>query len=175
VRSSQQQGVQPPFIVIIRGRQTKVPEPDGREHPLLAIGLNRSPENAPMEAVVHREIVRPGPSNWTCEVLVMPPINTIVVQTILLTPFAMRGRNGLATVRANPASILAIGLLGPASYMLALTAIQLSSVSLVAAARESSVVLVALGGAIFFGEKHVVQRVIGAVVVFSGVALLALG
>jgi len=86
VRSSQQQGVQPPFIVIIRGRQTKVPEPDGREHPLLAIGLNRSPDNAPMEAVVHREMVRPGPSNWTCEVLVMPPINTIVVQTILLSP-----------------------------------------------------------------------------------------
>jgi drug/metabolite transporter (DMT)-like permease len=99
----------------------------------------------------------------------------IVVQTILFTPFAVRGRNSLATVRAYPLSILAIGLLGPASYMLALTAIQLSSVSLVAAARESSVVLVALGGAIFFGEKHVAQRIIGAVVVFSGVALLALG
>jgi uncharacterized membrane protein len=116
---------------------------------------------------------------WVVGTLGLPPIGyfwmAIVVQTILLTPFAVRGRNGLATVRANPASILAIGLLGPASYMLALTAIQLSSVSLVAAARESSVVLVALGGAIFFGEKHVVQRVIGAVVVFTGVALLAVG
>jgi uncharacterized membrane protein len=59
--------------------------------------------------------------------------------------------------------------------MLALTAIQLSSVSLVAPAREVSVVLVALGGAFFFGEKHVVQRVIGSVVVLSGVALLAVG
>jgi len=59
--------------------------------------------------------------------------------------------------------------------MLALTAIQLSSVSLVAPARESSVILVALGGAIFFGEKHVVQRVIGSLVVVTGVALLAVG
>jgi drug/metabolite transporter (DMT)-like permease len=37
------------------------------------------------------------------------------------------------------------------------------------------VILVALGGALFFGEKHVVQRVIGSVVVVSGVALLAVG
>jgi uncharacterized membrane protein len=59
--------------------------------------------------------------------------------------------------------------------MLALTAIQLSSVSLVAPAREASVILVALGGALFFGEKHVAQRVIGSVVVVSGVALLAMG
>ena len=35
--------------------------------------------------------------------------------------------------------------------------------------------LVALGGAIFFGEKHVVQRVVGSIVVVTGVALLALG
>jgi drug/metabolite transporter (DMT)-like permease len=116
---------------------------------------------------------------WVVGTLGLPPIGyfwmAVVVQAILFTPFALRGRDGLSTVRANPISIVAIGLLGPASYMLALTAIQLSSVSLVAAARESSVVLVALGGAIFFGEKHVVQRIIGAVIVFSGVALLALG
>ena len=39
----------------------------------------------------------------------------------------------------------------------------------------AGLVLVALGGALFFGEKHVVQRVIGSVVVVSGVALLAVG
>lgn len=116
---------------------------------------------------------------WAVGTLGLPPIGyfwmAVVVQTFILTPYAVRGRNSLSTVRSHPLSILAIGLLGPASYMLALTAIQLSSVSLVAAARESSVVLVALGGAIFFGEKHVVQRVVGAVIVFTGVALLALG
>lgn len=116
---------------------------------------------------------------WAVGTLGLPPIGyfwmAIVVQAILFTPFAIRGRNSVSTFRAHPVALTSIGLLGPASYMLALTAVQLSSVSLVAAARESSVVLVALGGAFFFGEKHVVQRVIGAVVVFTGVALLALG
>jgi len=116
---------------------------------------------------------------WAVGTLGLPPIGyfwmAIVVQAILFTPFALRGRNAVSTFRAHPVVITAIGLLGPASYMLALTAIQLSSVATVAAARESSVVLVALGGAFFFGEKHVVQRLIGAVVVFTGVALLALG
>ncbi len=114
---------------------------------------------------------------WAVGTLGLPPIGyfwmALVVQAIIFTPFAIRGRDSVSTYRANPVIITAIGLLGPASYILALTAIQLSSVSLVAAARESSVILVALGGAIFFGEKHVVQRIIGSLVVVSGVALLA--
>lgn len=116
---------------------------------------------------------------WAVGTLGLPPIGyfwmAIVVQAILFTPFAIRGRNVLSSIQAHPVALAAIALLGPASYMLALTAVQLSSVAFVAAARESSVVLVALGGALFFGEKHVVQRVIGAVVVFTGVALLAVG
>jgi len=116
---------------------------------------------------------------WAVGTLGLPPIGyfwmAIVVQAILFTPLALRGRNLGSALRAHPWIIVAIALLGPASYMLALTAIQLSSVSLVAPAREVSVILVALGGALFFGEKHVVQRVIGSVVVVSGVALLAVG
>ena len=116
---------------------------------------------------------------WAVGTLGLPPIGyfwmAVVVQAILFTPLALRGHNVTSALRANPVVITAIALLGPTSYMLALTAIQLSSVSLVAAAREVSVILVALGGAIFFGEKHVVQRVIGSAVVVSGVALLAVG
>ena len=116
---------------------------------------------------------------WAVGTLGLPPIGyfwmAVVVQAILFTPLALRGHNVTSALRTNPVVITAIALLGPTSYMLALTAIQLSSVSLVAAAREVSVILVALGGAIFFGEKHVVQRVIGSAVVVSGVALLAVG
>ena len=116
---------------------------------------------------------------WAVGTLGLPPIGyfwmAIVVQAILFTPLAVRGRNLGSTLKAHPWVITLIALLGPASYMLALTAIQLSSVSLVAPAREASVILVALGGALFFGEKHVAQRVIGSVVVVSGVALLAMG
>lgn len=116
---------------------------------------------------------------WAVKHVGVPPVGyfwmAIVVQAICFTPFAIRERGVFATFRRHPVAITAIGLLGPASYMLALTAITLSSVTLVAPAREISVILVALGGAFFFGEKHVVQRVIGSVVVVSGVALLAVG
>jgi drug/metabolite transporter (DMT)-like permease len=116
---------------------------------------------------------------WAVKHVGVPPIGyfwmAIVAQAMLFTPFAIRERGVIATFRRHPVAITAIGLLGPASYMLALTAITLSSVTLVAPAREISVILVALGGAFFFGEKHVVQRVIGSVIVVTGVALLAVG
>ena len=116
---------------------------------------------------------------WAVGTLELPPVGyywmALVAQAVLMTPLALRTKRPLESLRAHPWVITAIGLLAPGSYMLALTAIQLSSVSLVAPAREVSVVLVALGGAFFFGEKHVVQRVIGSAVVLSGVALLALG
>ena len=116
---------------------------------------------------------------WAVGHLGIPPIGyfwmAIVVQAILFTPFAFRNNSTLATFRAHRGDIVAIGLLGPTSYMLALTAITLSSVSLVAPAREVSVILVALGGALFFKEQHLVQRLLGSIVVVSGVAFLALG
>lgn len=116
---------------------------------------------------------------WAVGTLGLPPVGyywmALVAQALFMIPLALRSRPVVASLRAHPWVISLIGVLAPMSYMLALTAIQLSSVSLVAPAREVSVVLVALGGALFFGEKHVVQRVIGSVVVVSGVALLAVG
>lgn len=116
---------------------------------------------------------------WAVGKLGVPPIGyfwmAIVGQTILFTPYLARNRNTLSTVRSHPIEIIAIGLLGPASYMMALTAITMSSVSLVAPAREVSVILVALGGALIFGERHLGQRLIGSSIVVGGIALLALG
>lgn len=117
--------------------------------------------------------------SWAVKHVGAPPVGyfwmAIVVQAILFTPFAIREGGVIATFRRHPVAITSIALLGPASYMFALTAVTLSSVSLVAPAREVSVILVALGGAFLFGEKHVVQRVIGSIIVVSGVALLAAG
>jgi drug/metabolite transporter (DMT)-like permease len=66
------------------------------------------------------------------------------------------------------------GILGPLAYILILAAMQLAPVSIVAPAREVSVVLVGLAGWLLFREPHPVQRLIGAAVVLAGVALLAL-
>jgi drug/metabolite transporter (DMT)-like permease len=60
------------------------------------------------------------------------------------------------------------------SYIAILIAMQLAPVSIIAPAREVSVVLVGLAGWLLFKEPHPIQRMLGAVVVLGGVALLAL-
>jgi drug/metabolite transporter (DMT)-like permease len=110
----------------------------------------------------------------------LPPLGyffvTIVVQLIAFAPFALRGpRHTLAIARQNWPAVLTVGILSPLAYVLVLVAFTLAPVSLVAPAREASVVLVALGGWLLFREPHPVQRIVGAVVVLGGVALLAIG
>jgi drug/metabolite transporter (DMT)-like permease len=117
---------------------------------------------------------------WSVGTLELPPVGyywiALVAQAVLFIPSAFPKDVSLKdTIRRYPVPILTIGVLGPASYILALTAIQLSSVSLVAPAREISVVLVALGGGLLFREPHMGQRLIGSAIVLSGVVLLAIG
>ena len=71
--------------------------------------------------------------------------------------------------------MLVVGVLSPLAYILILLAIQLAPVSIVAPAREVSVVLVSLAGWLLFREPHPVQRLLGAAIVLAGVAMLALG
>ena len=97
-------------------------------------------------------------------------------QAVLLAPVALRlpGRVA-ATWRRNWREVLIVGILSPVSYIAILIAMQFAPVSLVAPAREVSVVLVSLAGWLFFRESHPVQRLIGAAVVLAGVAMLAGG
>ncbi|MET1019237.1 MAG: DMT family transporter [Microterricola sp.] len=95
-------------------------------------------------------------------------------ELLLLAPLALRRRAQLATVwRRFKREAAIVGLLSPLSYILVLWAMQLAPVSLVAPARELSVVLVSLAGWLIYREPNPVQRMAGAVVVLGGVALLA--
>jgi drug/metabolite transporter (DMT)-like permease len=110
----------------------------------------------------------------------LPPLGyfwiTILVQLAAFAPFALRQpRDTLGLAKRHWPAALVVGILSPLAYVLILVAFTLAPVALVAPAREVSVVLVALGGWLLFREPHPVQRVIGAVVVLGGVALLALG
>lgn len=110
----------------------------------------------------------------------MPPVGlywgSVVVQALLLALPAIRQRQKTAAmVRAHPLSVLLFGILAPLAYILILIAIQLAPVSIVAPAREVSVVLVGLAGWLLFREPHPVQRLIGAGIVLVGIALLGLG
>lgn len=109
----------------------------------------------------------------------LPPVGyywgSVVVQVILLgIPALRRRRETLTAVRQHPWAVLIFGALGPLAYILVLLAIQIAPVSIVAPAREVSVVLVGLAGWLLFREPHPAQRLLGAVIVIAGVALLAI-
>jgi uncharacterized membrane protein len=99
---------------------------------------------------------------------------SLIVQLIAFAPFALRqpGKT-IASARRHWVAVLIVGTLSPLAYVLILFAFQFAPVALVAPAREVSVVLVVLGGWLWLREPHPAQRVIGAIVVLAGVALLA--
>lgn len=99
---------------------------------------------------------------------------TSTMEAVLMTPIAVRRWSAVrAVLRDHWRDVLAVAVLSPLSYILILFAMQLAPVSLVAPAREISVVFVALAGWLLFREPHPVARLGGAVVVVAGVALLA--
>lgn len=99
---------------------------------------------------------------------------TNAVEALLLSPVAVRRRS---TVRAvwgtHWREVVAVAVLSPLAYILVLFAMRLAPVSIVAPAREVSVVFVGLAGWLLFKEPHPVARLTGAVIVLAGVALLA--
>ena len=109
----------------------------------------------------------------------MPPLGfywgSLAVQLVLLTVPAVRQWGSTRqAARTQPLAVVLMGILSPLSYILILLAIQLAPVSVIAPAREVSVVLVGIAGWVLFREPNPVQRLIGAGIVLVGVALLAL-
>lgn len=101
---------------------------------------------------------------------------SMVVQLAVLLPLARRERGALAqTAREHPVAVLLVGVLSPLAYVAVLAAYTLAPVSIVAPAREVSVVLIALAGWLLLREPHPVPRIVGSIVVLAGIALLALG
>ena len=100
---------------------------------------------------------------------------SLVVQTIALAPWALRDRQLRATAIAHRVAVPVVAVLAPLAYIFILLAVQLAPVSVVAPAREVSVVLVSLAGWLWFREPHPAQRLVGAAVVLLGVGVLTVG
>jgi drug/metabolite transporter (DMT)-like permease len=100
---------------------------------------------------------------------------SVVAQALILAPAAARERGTLRVIaREHWRAVLAVGILSPLAYILVLLAIQSGApVSIVAPAREVSVVLVSLAGWLWLREPHPVPRLVGSAIILSGVALLA--
>jgi drug/metabolite transporter (DMT)-like permease len=116
-------------------------------------------------------------------------VNKVGVQTVPVVLYAflvlfidlcllavvLRLRGGFAWPRAGAPRwrAVAIGVLMLGAYLGILTALSLAPVSYVVAGREVSIVMTALAGALVLHERHSPRRIAGAVVIFTGLVVLA--
>ena len=112
--------------------------------------------------------------------LEVPPLPYFVLNVVLQVPaLTLMARTRIPQVRrawpalARPA--LAVAVLSSIAYVLVLEAMQHAPVALVAAARESSIVVGALLGWLALGEARGAHRVAGSVVVAAGIAAIVVG
>jgi len=98
----------------------------------------------------------------------------ICMRVLMLTPFALAQRSTvIEAFRTDWRPILVVALLSPAAYILVLYAMTLAPVSLVAPAREVSMLFAAILGASLLREGHLYRRLAGAALIALGVAALA--
>ncbi len=108
----------------------------------------------------------------------LPYVMTMFVLVPLpITPFVLR-EYGWTRLKAEwtrqSFRIPLIGILGVTAYLLAVTAYSIAPLNYSGAIREVSVVMGAFAGWQFLGEKMGGMRVIGAVVIFAGILMIAL-
>lgn len=110
----------------------------------------------------------------------LPPVTYFVSsclwQVVLMTPALLRRhRDRLSPVlRTRWREIAAVAVLSPLAYVLVLEAMRTAPVSLVAPARESSIVVGSLLAWWLFKEPNPLRRLLGAGIVLSGIVLIAL-
>ncbi|SFB27484.1 EamA-like transporter family protein [Amycolatopsis marina] len=97
-----------------------------------------------------------------------------LLQSALLAPFALRDASGTATLwRTHRREVLLVGVLSPVAYLLVLFALRIAPVSLVAPARELSIVLGGLAAWRVLGEAEPVRRIAGSGIVLAGITAIA--
>ena len=101
---------------------------------------------------------------------------SFAVETLALAPYAVPRRVEVGRLwRKHWGPVLAVVILSPVAYILVLFAMRLAPVSMVAPARELSIVMGSLGAWLLLGEPNPVRRLTGAVIVVAGVAAIAVG
>ena len=120
--------------------------------------------------------------NHSVNGLDLPPVPYFVLNLVLQLPFLAvllvrrRDRTPVREVWTSArTAALTVALLSPLAYLLVLRAMQLAPVALVAAARESSIVVGAVFGWLVLREPRPARRLVGAVVVLVGIGLIAVG
>lgn len=96
-------------------------------------------------------------------------------RALMLAPVALRNRPEVARIwREARGPTIGVALLSTLAYMMVLTAMQFTPVSLVAPTREISILIGTILGARLLAEGQWRRRLLGALGMVAGVALLAL-
>lgn len=99
-----------------------------------------------------------------------------IARTLLFAPFALKRPGECRAVwRDHRLECWAVAVLGPAAYILVLTAMKLAPLSYVAPVREVSILIGAYFGAKFLGEGDARRRLLATLGMVAGVIALALG
>jgi len=114
---------------------------------------------------VSHYLIPPIVFDWAC----------LLTRSAMLLPVAGSAAALAESWRVDRRAIVLVAILSPLAYILVLTALVFTPVSLVAPAREMSILFGALMGAHFLKERDARRRIIGAGVIVLGIAGLALG
>jgi len=118
---------------------------------------------------------------WSVATWLIPPLvfdwGCNLFRSLVLVPYTEKRTPGAiaAAWRTQRGTVAAIALLSPLSYIFVLTAMVFTPVSLVAPAREVSILFAALMGAHLLKEGDVTRRLVAAVGMGLGIAGLAMG
>lgn len=100
----------------------------------------------------------------------------IVIQILFLTPLALQESEGiLSQWRRNRRPAFAIAFLAASAYLAVLYALPITPLSLIAPAREVSIVIGTFLGTRVLGEGDRKRRMTGSVIILAGIALLTTG
>jgi len=100
----------------------------------------------------------------------------IVIQIFLLTPLALTDREGISFQwRQNRKPALVVAVLSVSAYLAVLYALSISPLSIIAPAREISVVIGAYLGTTVLGEGDKKRRMTGSFIILLGIAAISLG
>jgi drug/metabolite transporter (DMT)-like permease len=151
---------------------------------LLVAGLTREPHRAPKVGIffglltgafIAGYTVNDG---WAVKALALSPFiidfSGNLVRVVMLAPFALRDRAGVARearTYARPAAVVSV--LGPLGYILVLFAMRIAPVSHVAPARELSTLVGTYFGSRLLREDAAPARLVGAACILVGVVSLA--
>jgi len=100
---------------------------------------------------------------------------TNLFSAVLLTPFVLPQKDELKReIKMHKWIIIAIALLSPAAYILVLEALKYAPLTVVAPARETSILLGVFMGSKVFNEDDGKRRLIASVLILGGIVALSL-